>query len=95
MPSNAVELLFLEHIMKKLKPRDGARCGMVMPEGTLFHGGAFAVVKKDLLEQRGRTPSAPTDTRQVGAHGVRPPADARADGHNAGGRHPPLRTRAR
>ncbi len=49
--ANATELLFLQHIMKKLKPRDGARCGMVMPEGTLFRGGAFAVVKKDLLEQ--------------------------------------------
>lgn len=49
--ANATELLFLQHIMKKLKPRDGARCGMVMPEGTLFRGGAFATVKKDLLEQ--------------------------------------------
>jgi len=46
---NATELLFLQHIMKKLKPRDGARCGMVMPEGTLFRGGAFATVKQDLL----------------------------------------------
>lgn len=50
VPSNATELLFLEHIMKKLKPRDGARCGMVMPEGTLFRGGAFATVKQTLLE---------------------------------------------
>lgn len=49
--SNATELLFLQHIMKKLKPRDGARCGMVVPEGTLFRGGAFAEVKRDLLEQ--------------------------------------------
>lgn len=51
VPSNATELLFLEHIMKKLKARDGARCGMVVPEGTLFRGGAFAEVKKQLLEQ--------------------------------------------
>ncbi|MCL5997141.1 MAG: type I restriction-modification system subunit M [Chloroflexi bacterium] len=51
VPSNATELLFLQHIMKKLKPKAGARCGMVMPEGTLFRGGAFATVKKDLLEQ--------------------------------------------
>jgi type I restriction enzyme M protein len=36
--SNATELLFLQHIMKKLKPRNGPRCGMVMPEGTLFRG---------------------------------------------------------
>ncbi len=49
--SNATELLFLQHIMKKLKPRDGARCGMVLPEGTLFRAGAFAEVKKDLLDQ--------------------------------------------
>jgi len=36
--------------MKKLKARDGARCGMVVPEGTLFRSGAFASVKKTLLE---------------------------------------------
>jgi len=35
--------------MKKLKPRDGARCGMVVPEGTLFRGGVFTTVKTDLL----------------------------------------------
>jgi type I restriction enzyme M protein len=44
----ATELLFVQHIMKKLKPRDGARCGMVVPEGTLFRTGAFADVKRDL-----------------------------------------------
>lgn len=49
--SNATELLFLQHIMKKLKPKENARCGMVVPEGTLFRGGAFAEVKRDLLEQ--------------------------------------------
>ncbi|PTQ51571.1 MAG: Type I restriction-modification system, DNA-methyltransferase subunit M [Hydrogenibacillus schlegelii] len=49
--ASATELLFLQHIMKKLKLRDGARCGMVVPEGTLFRGGAFAVVKRALLEQ--------------------------------------------
>lgn len=49
--ANATELLFLQHIMKKLKPRHGARCGMVVPEGTLFRGGAFATVKQELLEQ--------------------------------------------
>lgn len=49
--ATATELLFLQHIMKKLKPRDGARCGMVVPEGTLFRGGAFATVKQDLMER--------------------------------------------
>jgi type I restriction enzyme M protein len=37
--------------MKKLKSGAGKRCAMVVPEGTLFGGGAFATVKKDLLEQ--------------------------------------------
>jgi type I restriction enzyme M protein len=46
--SQATELLFLQHIMKKLK-QDG-RCAVVVPEGTLFRGDAFAAVKKDLLE---------------------------------------------
>ena len=49
--SNATELLFLEHIIKKLRHTPAARCGVVVPEGTLFRGGAFAEVKKDLLEQ--------------------------------------------
>jgi len=49
--ATATELLFLQHIMKKLKSHDGARCGMVVPEGTLFRGGAFATVKRDLLER--------------------------------------------
>jgi len=49
--AQATELLFLQHIMRKLKPRDGARCGMVVPEGTLFRSGAFAEVKRTLLEE--------------------------------------------
>jgi type I restriction enzyme M protein len=48
--ANATELLFVQHIMKKLKMRDGARCGMVVPEGLLFRGGAFATVKQEMLE---------------------------------------------
>ena len=47
--SNATELLFLEHIMKKLKAHDGARCGVVVPEGTLFRSGVFIEVKRELL----------------------------------------------
>ena len=50
IPSNATELLFLEHIMRKLKPY-GARCAMVVPEGTLFRGGAFAAVKQELMDR--------------------------------------------
>lgn len=46
--SNATELLALQYVMKKLKMN--GRCGIVVPEGILFRGDAFAVVKKDLLE---------------------------------------------
>lgn len=49
--NNATELLFLQHIIKKLRQTPNARCAMVVPEGTLFRGGAFAEVKKSLLEQ--------------------------------------------
>ncbi|MEH2355714.1 type I restriction-modification system subunit M [Nostoc sp.] len=47
--SNATELLAVEHIIKKLKLSSKARCGMVVPEGTLFRGGAFATLKQMLL----------------------------------------------
>lgn len=46
--SQATELLALQYVMKSLK-RDG-RCGIVVPEGVLFRGDAFAQVKKELLE---------------------------------------------
>ncbi len=46
--SRATELLALQYVMKKLK-KDG-RCGIVLPEGVLFRGDAFAQVKKELLE---------------------------------------------
>lgn len=49
--ANATELLFLQHIIKKLKKTANARAAMVVPEGTLFRGGAFAEVKRDLFEQ--------------------------------------------
>jgi len=52
--SQATELLFLQHVLKKLKatylpdrqagPVGPPRCGMVVPEGTLFRGDAFALV---------------------------------------------------
>ncbi len=48
--SNATELLFLQHILKKLTPTPNARAAVVVPEGTLFRGGAFAEVKKTLLD---------------------------------------------
>lgn len=49
--NNATELLFLQHIIKKLKQTPNARCAMVIPEGTLFRGEAFAEVKKILLDE--------------------------------------------
>jgi type I restriction enzyme M protein len=49
--ASATELLFIEHVIAKLHQRAGARCGMVVPEGILFGSGAFADVKKILLEQ--------------------------------------------
>ncbi|MBN2005587.1 MAG: N-6 DNA methylase [Anaerolineae bacterium] len=48
--SNATELLFLQHILKKLKHTPNARAAVVVPEGTLFRGGAFAEVKQVLLD---------------------------------------------
>jgi type I restriction enzyme M protein len=41
-------LLFLQFIMRSLKR--GGRCGMVVPNGTLFGDGVCARIKKDLLE---------------------------------------------
>ena len=49
---NATELLFMQHIIKKLKQSPTkARAALIVPEGTLFRSGAFAKVKKELLEQ--------------------------------------------
>jgi type I restriction enzyme M protein len=48
-------LLFLQLIMRKLKRpgkgKAGGRCGMVVPNGTLFGDGVCARVKQDLLEE--------------------------------------------
>lgn len=47
-------LLFLQLIMRKLKRpkagKPGGRCGMVVPNGTLFGTGVAARIKQDLLE---------------------------------------------
>jgi type I restriction enzyme M protein len=48
--SYATELLFLQHVLKKLKHTPRARAAIVVPEGTLFRGGAFAEVKQVLLD---------------------------------------------
>jgi len=41
-------LLFLQFIMRKLK--DGGRCAMVVPNGTLFSTGVGARIKKELID---------------------------------------------
>lgn len=47
--SQATELLALQYVMRVLKR--GGRCGIVVPEGILFRGDAFARVKKELIER--------------------------------------------
>ncbi len=42
-------LLFLQFITKSLKP--GGRCGMVVPNGTLFGDKVCALIKKQLLDE--------------------------------------------
>jgi len=53
--SSETALLFLQLIMRKLrKPageKPGGRCGMVVPNGTLFGTGVAARVKEELLEK--------------------------------------------
>ena len=46
--SQATELLALQYVMKHLKKN--GRCAIVVPEGILFRGDAFALIKKELLE---------------------------------------------
>ena len=48
--SGATDLLFVQHIMARLKRRPGARAAVVVPEGFLFRGDAFAAVKRALLD---------------------------------------------
>jgi type I restriction enzyme M protein len=47
-------LLFLQLIMRKLRKKEGGkkggRCGMVVPDGTLFATGVGARIKEDMLE---------------------------------------------
>jgi type I restriction enzyme M protein len=48
-PTNATEMLFLQHIAKMI--RVGGRTGIVVPEGVLFNTGeAFKNIKKEILE---------------------------------------------
>jgi type I restriction enzyme M protein len=46
--TSSTELGALEFCMRKLNK--GGRCGIVLPEGVLFRGGAYKKVKKQLLE---------------------------------------------
>lgn len=46
--TGSTELAALEYCMRKLNK--GGSCGIVVPEGILFRGGAYARVKKELVE---------------------------------------------
>jgi type I restriction enzyme M protein len=46
--TSSTELAGLQYCMRKLNK--GGRCGIVLPEGVLFRGGAYARAKKELLE---------------------------------------------
>lgn len=48
--SQATELLALQYVMKKLRKEGRCGIGIVVPEGVLFRGDAFAHIKKELLE---------------------------------------------
>lgn len=49
--STATELLFLEHVINRLRDRPGSRCGVVVPEGVLFRRGAFQRLRIRLLSE--------------------------------------------
>jgi len=49
VPTSSTELAALQYCMRKLKK--GGRCGIVLPEGVLFRGGAYKRVKMELLKE--------------------------------------------
>jgi type I restriction enzyme M protein len=49
VPTGSTELAALQYCMRKLKK--GGRCGIVLPEGVLFRGGAYRRVKMELLKE--------------------------------------------
>lgn len=49
--TGSTDLLFVQHVMARLKRRAGARAAIVVPEGFLFRGEAHAAVKRTLLDQ--------------------------------------------
>lgn len=55
MQTSETALLFLQMIMRKLRRpvggRKGGRCGMVVPNGTLFGDGVCARIKEQLLKE--------------------------------------------
>jgi type I restriction enzyme M protein len=49
VPTSSTELAALQYCMRKLKKN--GRCGIVLPEGVLFRGGAYKRVKMELLKE--------------------------------------------
>jgi type I restriction enzyme M protein len=47
----AAEVLFVYHILRKLRRGAPARCGMIVPDGLLYRSGYFKEVRKVLTEQ--------------------------------------------
>lgn len=54
MQTNETALLFLQLIMRRLRrsgeAKSGGRCGVIVPNGTLFAGGVAARIRKELVE---------------------------------------------
>jgi type I restriction enzyme M protein len=44
------EVLFVDHIMERLRPGASARCGIIVPDGVLYRRGYFKDVRKKLAE---------------------------------------------
>jgi type I restriction enzyme M protein len=44
------EVLFVDHVMRKLRPRDGSRCGMIVSDGVLYRQGYFKDTRKKLID---------------------------------------------
>lgn len=44
------EVLFVDYVMRKLRPRDGSRCGMIVSDGVLYRPGYFKETRKKLIE---------------------------------------------
>ena len=63
--NNATELLFLQHIIKKLRRTPNARAAVIVPEGTLFRGGRFFGGQEDFIRRVSSLCCCQSPTRDV------------------------------